>query len=435
MSRVTGSILSTHSLPGPVPSETARQDLHSARRQSDELFAVIRPEFLYERPIDQRHRIVFYIGHLEAFDYIQICRRGLGLAPSRPEFDRLFEAGIDPDSHNLPADQPSDWPDLREVSQYVEQTRATVDAALERAPAEAVAMGIEHRLMHLETLAYMWHNLPYEMKAAPNRSATENGRPMRAYDGLKDDELKDEGVENDWREVSAGPAVLGKPLDGAFGWDNEYTEHIVETLAFAMQRYKVTNAEYARFLKETGSGLPAFWALREGELFYRGMFEEIPLPPDWPVYVTHRQAEAYAAWVGSRLPSEAEFHRAAFGSHTECSRQYPWGNCQPNPRLGNFDFRRWDPEPVTATPENESAFGMRQMVGNGWEWTSTPFRPFEGFAASPNYPGYSANFFDDSHFVLKGGSPRTAARLLRRSFRNWFRADYPYIYATFRCVK
>jgi formylglycine-generating enzyme required for sulfatase activity len=74
-------------------------------------------------------------------------------------------------------------------------------------------------------------------------------------------------------------------------------------------------------------------------------------------------------------------------------------------------------------------------VGNGWEWTSTPFAPFNGFTPTPNYPGYSSNFFDGKHYVLKGGSQRTAARLLRRSFRNWFRPDYPYVYATFRCVE
>lgn len=396
-----------------------REALHAARSQTDELFAVIRPEFLYERPIDQRHRIIFYIGHLEAFDYIQICRKGLGKESSWPEVDRLFEAGIDPDSQHLPTDQPADWPDLSRIIKYVEQTRREVDACLDRAPGEALAMALEHRLMHLETLAYMWHNLPYEMKVGP-------GEDCHVTHG---------GVENEWREVSAGPAVLGKPQDAEFGWDNEYAAHTIEVPAFEVQRYKVTNLEYLRFVEETGAELPSFWNQRDGQLFYRGMFDEIPLPEDWPVYVTKLEADAYAAWLGGRLPSEAEFHRAAFGSHPDCSHQYPWGNSKPNQQLGNFDFRRWDPEPVTATPRNESAFGMRQMVGNGWEWTGTKFGPFEGFAASANYPGYSANFFDGDHYVLKGGSPRTAARLLRRSFRNWFRADYPYVYATFRCVK
>ena len=114
---------------------------------------------------------------------------------------------------------------------------------------------------------------------------------------------------------------------------------------------------------------------------------------------------------------------------------YPWGNTAPAGDVGNFDFRRWDPEPVSETPGGKSAFGVHQLVGNGWEWTSTVFAPFDGFRAAPSYPGYSANFFDGEHYVIKGGSPRTAARLLRRSFRNWFRPEYPYVYGTFRCIE
>jgi len=90
---------------------------------------------------------------------------------------------------------------------------------------------------------------------------------------------------------------------------------------------------------------------------------------------------------------------------------------------------------VTATMGGDSAFGIAQLVGNGWEWTSTPFEPFPGFQPFPFYPGYSARFFDGQHYVLKGASPRTPAALLRRSFRNWFRPNYPYVYAGFRCVE
>jgi formylglycine-generating enzyme required for sulfatase activity len=158
------------------------------------------------------------------------------------------------------------------------------------------------------------------------------------------------------------------------------------------------------------------------------------LPLDWPVYVTEQQAENYARWIGTRLPREEEFHRAAYGTPNGEPREYPWGNSRPMWVHGNFDFKRWDPESVRATPEGDSAFGVSQLVGNGWEWTSTPFAPFPGFRGRPSYPGYSANFFDGEHYVLKGGSPRTAARLLRSSFRNWFRRDYPYVYATFRCA-
>jgi formylglycine-generating enzyme required for sulfatase activity len=166
------------------------------------------------------------------------------------------------------------------------------------------------------------------------------------------------------------------------------------------------------------------------------MWGETPLPLDWPVYVSHEEACAFAAWTGKRLPTEAEFHRAAYGTvHGDHERLYPWGDGQPDRRRGNFDGYRWDPVPVTATPSGDSAFEVSQLVGNGWEWTSTVFHPFPGFQPYSFYPGYSAPFFDGEHYVLKGASPRTDARLLRRSFRNWFRPNFPYVYAGFRCVE
>jgi formylglycine-generating enzyme required for sulfatase activity len=89
---------------------------------------------------------------------------------------------------------------------------------------------------------------------------------------------------------------------------------------------------------------------------------------------------------------------------------------------------------VVAFPEGQSAFGVFDLIGNGWEWTSSEFASFPGFRQFSFYPGYSANFFDGKHFVMKGGSARTAACMLRRSFRNWFQAHYQYVYAGFRCV-
>jgi iron(II)-dependent oxidoreductase len=146
------------------------------------------------------------------------------------------------------------------------------------------------------------------------------------------------------------------------------------------------------------------------------MFGEIPLPLDWPVYATHAEASEYAKWRGGSLPSEVQFHRAAEGATAV-----------------NADFERWDPVPVNF-PEGQSRYGVAQLVGNGWEWTSTVFSAFPGFEPFPFYPGYSADFFDGKHFVIKGGSPRTAACMLRSSFRNWFRPDYRYVYAAFRIV-
>jgi formylglycine-generating enzyme required for sulfatase activity len=180
---------------------------------------------------------------------------------------------------------------------------------------------------------------------------------------------------------------------------------------------------------------PSFWIPNGDSWCYRTMFAEISLPLDWPVFVSHDEASAYARWAGKELPSEAEWHRAALGTRGGSERAYPWGAEAPAARHGNFDFQRWDAVPAGSFPDGNSDFGVADLVGNGWEWTRTPFAPFPGFQPFSFYPGYSANFFDGKHFVMKGGSPRTAACMLRRSFRNWFQPHYPYVYAAFRCVE
>ncbi len=379
-----------------------RNQLTEARRQTDKLFRTVRPDALYDRTIPERHRIVFYLGHLEAFDWNLLARQTLGAKAFHPSFDRLFAFGIDPPAGELPSDTAADWPGAAEIAAYNERTREWIDNALPDLPEDILHAAIEHRLMHAETLAYILHQLPYERKVAeeePARPACARPQPRMV-------------------DVPAGIAMLGKPRGNGFGWDNEYDAHCVPAPAFSIMKYKVTNGEYLEFVRDGGSA-PPFWAERHGQWFYRGMFRETPLPPDWPVYATKTQAEEYAQWRGGALPTEAQFHRASEGL----------------PLSHNLDFHYWDPIPVTADDPAEEEDVPSQMWGNGWEWTATPFGPFKGFEPFPFYPNYSAPFFDGEHFVLKGASPRTAAAFLRPSFRNWFRPSYPYIYSTFRLVQ
>ena len=148
------------------------------------------------------------------------------------------------------------------------------------------------------------------------------------------------------------------------------------------------------------------------------------------------EARAFAKWRGGRLPTEAEYHRAAYGEPDGGERPFPWGGDDPTPRHGNFHFAQWSPVPVGSHPTGASAWGVHELIGNGWEWTATAFAPFPGFEANiPGYPGYSADFFDGKHLVLKGASWATDAQLIRRSFRNWYQARYPYVFAKFRCVR
>jgi len=395
----------------------SKSPLAAARANTDALFGLVRPGSLYERPIAERHRIVFYVGHLEAFDW-NLLREPLGLDAFNPSLDQLFAFGIDPPVGQMPQDRPSDWPLIGETRAYNQRVRERLDAAIERAPSQLLHVAIEHRLMHAETFAYMLHNLPPGAKNAPPAAAAPSGEPP----------------ETRMIEIPAGTATLGRPSGNGFGWDNEFRETPVPTQAFSISKYKVTNGEYLDFVR-TGAAPPHFWTQRKGAWHFRGMFGEAPLALDAPVWVTQREAEAYARWAGKSLPTEAQFHRAAYGTPEGPERPYPWGDDPPGPGRGNFDFVSWDPAPVTSMPAGDSAFGVSQLIGNGWEWTSTPFAPFPGFEPLPFYPGYSANFFDGSHYVIKGGSPRTAAPLLRRSFRNWFRPDYPYVYAGFRLVE
>jgi ergothioneine biosynthesis protein EgtB len=301
-------------------------------------------------------------------------------------------------------------------------------------------VAIEHRLMHAETLCYMLHQLPVDRKFT-QPMAPPPSTPARGLHCV---------------EIPGGTATLGlaRSEAGPFGWDNEFEEHRVEVPAFAIDAYNVTNRDYLRFVRDGGyerrnlwtdsgwewiisqdHGYPSFWIPNGNSWCYRAMFGEISLPLDWPVYVSHDEASAYARWAGKNLPSEGEWHRAAYGTRSGSERAYPWGVEAPAARHGNFDFVRWDPVAAGSYPAGNSDFGVSDLVGNGWEWTRTPFAPFPGFQPFSFYPGYSANFFDGKHFVMKGGSPRTAACMLRRSFRNWFQPHYPYVYATFRCVE
>lgn len=391
-------------------------ELKRARARTDSLFDLVSEPTLYERPIPARHRLIFYVGHLDAFDWNQLARGVVGKPSFDPTFDVLFEAGIDPPPGQTPQDTPADWPSVEKVRAYTARARAAVDQVWDQCSADMQQMVIEHRWMHAETLCYLLHQLDPALKR----------RPFAAQP------VATSTAHNEFIRIPAGTTQLGQP-NGNFGWDNEFPAHTESVNAFEIAKHKVTNADYVRFVDDGGVA-PLFWRKGEsgGGWHLRRMFDEVPLPLNAPVYATHQQALAYAQWANAALPTEAEWHRAAYKNDAQ---SYPWGDVQPNGLHGNFDFADWDPVDVTAYPGGDSAYGVSQMIGNGWEWTATPFAGFEGFEPSTYYPGYSANFFDNDHYVLKGGSPVTSRKLLRRSFRNWFRADYPYVYSTIRLVR
>ncbi|MBX3300612.1 MAG: SUMF1/EgtB/PvdO family nonheme iron enzyme [Nitrospira sp.] len=396
-----------------------------ARARMDAVFDLVPEEQWYARPVPERHRLIFYLGHMEAFDWNLLTA---GEPPSfHTTLDQLFAFGIDPKPSQLPNDQPEDWPSLTEVRRYVRHVRDQLDERRPDTSPMLLAVASEHRLMHAETFAYLLHNLDQ-----PVRRSVSTAQPFAKSSPPPRHRMV---------TIPAGKATLGVyrrkdpvpiPSNG-FHWDNEFEAEEVAVPAFEISRYKVTNVQYRRFV-EDGASPPRYWRRRHGAWWWRTLTGHIPLPMDWPVFVSYNEAVAYAHWSGQSLPTEAQYHRAAYGTLGDDERHYPWGKQPPDPAHGNFNFQRWDPVPVTACPMGDSAFGVAQMLGNGWEWTSTVFAPLRRFMPFEFYPGYSAPFFDGQHHVVKGGSPLTAARLLRRSFRNWYRPNYSYVYAGFRCV-
>jgi ergothioneine biosynthesis protein EgtB len=426
--------------------------------RTDRLFEILAPGAMLARPIALRHPFIFYLGHLPAFAWIHVSRRVMERPAFDPRLDEIFERGIDPDAddpsrchpHSV---VPAEWPDVADVVAYRDRVRALVlddldlvgtrtGAGVMAERGRAVRMALEHELMHQETLLYMMQQVPYAGKRRPAAADA-----YRADNGLRPERV----------EVPGGVATLGASFERLdFGWDNEFGEVVVRVPSFSIDTTPVTNAQFLSFVEgggyearelwtdedlawrhRTGLAHPTCWSRSDRGWLHVGMFEHLPLTAtrDWPVHVSLAEARAYARWRGARLPAEAEFHRAAYATPTGAERAYPWGDEAPTPAHANVDFVSWSPRPVGSHPAGASAWGVHELVGNGWEWTETPFAPFPGFTPYiPGYPGYSADFFDCKHYALKGGSWATDAQLLRRSFRNWFQARYPYVFAKFRCV-
>ncbi len=433
-------------------SHSIEARLRDVWRRSDQIFGLIEPDAMYEQPISLRHPVIFYLGHLPAFSFNQVCRGVLGAPSFRPEFDTLFERGIDPvgiDAH----DSGVEWPPVDAVLEYRDRVRRELLAAVEpvaeladRDPlaerGRIFAVAIEHEMMHHETLQYMFLRLPMNWKRRPTE--------------LPEYRLSGAGRVGTV-EVEGGPVVLGADFEASdFGWDNEFPELAIDVGDFRIDRTPVRNGEYLEFVASGGYqrpgfwseedwswrqriGLdhPAFWTNDHGLWSYHTMFDRIDLDRvmEWPVYVSLAEARAFCRWRGCRLPIEAEVHRAAYTTPDGATRPYPWGHEVAQPEHGNFDFRHWAPTPAGGHPAGDSAWGVSELVGNGWEWTETVFAPFPGFSAYiPTYLGYSADFFDGRHFVMLGASWATPAGLVRRSFRNWFQNQYPYMFAKFRGV-
>ena len=255
--------------------------------------------------------------------------------------------------------------------------------------------------------------------------------------------------------IGGGEFSMGTTLD-PWALDNERPAHSRYVSAFAIDIAPVTNAQYVEFIADGGYERPELWSERgwahrqdeglrapqfwdrdaDGTWWRRAFGVTAPVRPDQPVvHVCFYEAEAYARWAGKRLPTEAEWEKAArFDPSTRTVRKYPWGESEPTEAHANLGQRHLEPADVGAYPIGASALGVQQLIGDVWEWTSSDFEPYPGFEPFP-YAEYSEVFLRGDYKVLRGGSFGTDEVACRGTFRNWDHPIRRQIFSGFRCAR
>ena len=425
--------------------ETLARDLERARTRTVVLTDAVDDRDLVSQHSPLMSPLVWDLAHVGNQEELWLLRDVGGRDPMLgDDVDRLYDAFQHPRSTRprLPLLEPG--PSRR----YVREVRERVIGLLERIPLEgrrlvehgfAFAMIVQHEQQHDETM------LATHQLRSGEPVLVADPPPAAPADALT---LPAEVL------VPAGPFEMGTSTE-PWALDNERPAHRVDVPAFWIDTTPVTNAAYLRFVEDGGYHDPRWWTAdgwahrqqadltapqfwqQDGRDRLRRRFGRLePLPPEEPVvHVCWYEADAYARWAGRRLPTEAEWEKAArHDPATGRSRRYPWGDDEPTPQRANLGQRHLQPAPAGSYPDGASAYGVRQLLGDVWEWTASDFAGYPGFRAWP-YREYSEVFFGPDYKVLRGGSFGTDQAACRGTFRNW---DYPVrrqIFSGFRTAR
>jgi iron(II)-dependent oxidoreductase len=410
--------------------ERAAQELETVRRRSLDLLDPLADPDLICQHSRLMSPLVWDLAHIGNYEDLWLVRAAGGLEGVDPSLDDLYDAFRHPRPNrpSLPLLSPT------EARRYIAEVRARAFDVLNTLPLDpaiplladgfVVGLVVQHEHQHDETML-----ATLQLMAGPGYRPVAPPPPRPVAGAL--------GVPAEV-QVPGGPFLMGTDEE-AWAYDNERPAHVVDVAPFWIDSFPVTNGQYQEFIDDGGyasarwwtdqgwewrqeAGLehPEFWR-REGPRSWSrlrlGWFEE--LPPAEPVqHVCWYEADAYARWAGKRLPTEAEWEKAASGSL---------------PAHANLGGRFFRPAAIGAYPHGASRWGAQQMIGDVWEWTSSDFGGYPGFASFP-YREYSEVFFGPDYKVLRGGSWATDPSVARVTFRNW---DYPIrrqIFAGFRCA-
>ncbi len=427
--------------------EVVERDLRDARRRTLDLVGDLSDEQLLGPRLAIVNPLLWEIGHLAWFQSNWVLRHLRGLALSRHDADQLYDSFKV--AHDTRWDLP--LPARRETLGYMStELERAIEAlharTLDAKTAYFYRLVLFHEDMHDEAFTYTRQTLGFP---APRFSAPER---------LPEPAVVGGAACAGAVAFPGGEFNLGADRDAGFVFDNEKWGHLVQVQPFRMARTAVTDGEFAAFVEDGGyerrelwdpegwawrestqARLPAYWRRGSGG-WERRVFDrwQAMVPEAAMLHVNWYEASAYCRWAGKRLPMEVEWEAAAAGvtaasgaELTAAKRPYPWGDERPTPAHANLDGARAGVVAAAALPAGDSPAGCRQLWGNVWEWTATPFAPYPGFVADP-YKEYSEPWFDGRHMVLRGGCWVTRSRLLRNTWRNFYTRDRRDVFAGFR---
>ena len=419
----------------PAPGTLSRQ-LQSARRRTRTLTQDLKGTQLFGPKLAIVNPVLWELGHVAWFQerWCLRLRADESLSDSLlGGADALYDSAAV--AHDTRWDLP--LPSLEATLDFQDRVLEKVLERLGREPDNEwflyfVQLTLFHEDMHAEAFHYTRQTLDYADPLEPAKPAVggEKGAPEAEV------------------EMAGGTFLLGAPRNTGFHFDNEKWAHAVEVRPFRITRTPVTNQQYLEFVREGGyrrreswtadgwrwreqaqAEAPRYWAEKEGEWMERSFADWVGLDNDLPVmHVNWHEANAYCRYAGRRLPSEAEWEFAASFCGDGGKRRYPWGGAASDGTHANLDAS--GRVPVAAFAAGDSFGGCRQMLGNVWEWTSSPFGPYPGFVCDP-YREYSEPWFG-THKVLRGGSFSTPARLVHNTWRNFYTPDRGDVFAGFR---
>ncbi len=463
--------------------EEIEAHLENAFALNERLFECLRTEDAFYIPPDHglRHPMIFYYGHTAVFYINKLVMAGALGKGIDADFEKILAIGVDENAWDQIGG--TRWPRVAEVRDYRREVLSVLKRMIRASPATfashpfeetqmtarwALLMGIEHDRVHFETSSALIRELPIEYVTRPP-----NFPPLHSSWKKSGTQIFSASNDSDWVHVSAGRVKLGRPEGwDTFAWDDENGSLEIEVPEFRAARGLVNNAAFHRFVEDDGyfdrrywtdegwdwrtrrnAVRPRFWREDRGQIFLRTLFEEIPLPLNWPVIVNFHEAQAYVEWLRRKdqtpydIMSEAEHHRlreiSVRNSERKADRSlkdwlasHVFANSNFNARLSSESPTSFPSGIHSQMPSTEadSEMEVNDVFGNVWQWCRDEFKPLPGFAPHPLYEDYSAPAFDGRHRVLVGGSFMSTGEAIAPWVRNNFRPHF-FQHAGFRLVR